>query len=103
MKFIIGFLLGSLIFGGISYAYRVPQPQRIIAFDENNLVIINEVLENLWAITNGRYNLNVVTSNPDGTKGNVGDVVLYDAGAKEYLEICIGGTVWKGVEITNTP
>ena len=54
-KFILGIILGSLLTSGISYAYRAPKPQRITDFDENNLVILNETLEQLWDVTNGRY------------------------------------------------
>lgn len=36
------------------YAYRMPKPRRITDFDERNLVILNDTLEELWNITNGR-------------------------------------------------
>jgi len=58
MRFIIGFLLGSLLVTGISYAYRTPKPQRITDFDQNGLVTLNETLEQLWNVTNGRVSFN---------------------------------------------
>lgn len=90
---------------GTACAYRIGKPQKITALDEGALVVINEALENLWDITNGRYSLNVVTTNPDGTtSGGKGDMLLYDAGASEYLEINVdGGTTWRGVALTDTP
>ena len=36
------------------YAYRMSKPRRITDFDERNLVILNDTLESLWDITNGR-------------------------------------------------
>lgn len=103
-KFILGIILGFILTGSISYAYRIPKPQRITDFDQNGLVILNENLENLWDVTNGRMNLDIVTVNPDGaTKGDVGDMLLYNNGGTYYLEICVGGTVWRGEELSNTP
>ena len=58
MRFIIGFIIGSLLITGGSYAYRIPKPQRITDFDQNGLVTINETLEQLWDLTNGRISLN---------------------------------------------
>ena len=104
MRFIIGFLLGSLLVTGISYAYRTPKPQRITDFDQNGLVILNENLEQLWNVTNGRYSLNITTTNPDGSlSGNGGDMVLLNDSGTYYLEICVGGTVWLGEALSNTP
>ena len=57
-KLIIGFILGSLIITGISYGYRIPRPQRITEFNQNGLIILNENLERLWDVVNGRISLN---------------------------------------------
>jgi hypothetical protein len=101
---IAGIIIGILLVTGITYAYRIPKPQRITAFDHNGLVVINEALEQLWDLTNGRYNLNVVTTNPEGVvSGEAGDMVLYSAAGGLYIEICSGGTVWYGEELSNTP
>jgi len=104
-RFILGIILGSLLATGVSYAYRIPKPQRITAFDQNGLVILNEVLDNLWNVTNGRYSLNITTTNPDGSlQGNGGDMVLYNSSGTYYLEInTTGAKVWRGVVLTNTP
>lgn len=103
-RFICGIILGSLLATGISYAYRAPKPQRITGFDQNGLVILNETLEQLWDVTNGRISINTTTTNPDGSlTGNGGDMVLYNNAGTYYLEICIGGTVWLGEQLTDTP
>lgn len=54
-KLIVGIIIGFLLATGISYAYRIQKPQRITDFDQNNLVTLNDTLEALWDITNGRY------------------------------------------------
>jgi len=103
-KFILGVILGSLLTSGIVYGYRAPKPQRITDFDQNGLIILNETLEQLWNITNGRYSINTTTTNPDGSlSGNSGDMILYNNSGTYYLEICVGGTVWVGEQLTNTP
>ena len=105
-RFIIGFLLGSLLFGGIAHAYRAsrPTPMRL-PLDDNQITELNNSIENLWNITNGRYSLNIVTSNPDGTtRGKVGDMLLLSTGGTYYLEINVdNSTTWRGEELTNTP
>jgi len=104
-KFIIGFILGSLLVSEVSYAYRMPKPQRITDFDQNGLVILNEVLEQLWDVTNGRFVLNIVTSNPDGSlKGNVGGMILFNNSGTYYLAINVtGAKIWKSILLTDTP
>jgi hypothetical protein len=103
-KLICGIILGSLLMTGISYAYRIPKPQRITEFNHNGLVILNESLEQLWDLTNGRYNLSITTSNPDGVvKGNAGDMILLLSGGVYYLEVCTGSNVWVGEALSNTP
>ena len=104
-RFILGVIVGSLLISGISYAYRMPKPQRITDFDQNGLVILNENLERLWDITNGRFNLDIVIVNPDGnTKGNVGDMLLFNNSGTYYLAInTTGAKIWRSIVLTDTP
>ncbi len=52
-------------------------------------------------------NLEVVTTNPDGSRnGRYGDLVVLLTGGNYYLEICMSspdGTTWFGTQLTNTP
>ena len=79
-KFIFGFLIGSILFGVLnSYAYRMPKPTKITELNETSLVYLNEVLEQLWNITNGRFSLNISTTVPNGNlEGKAGDVIIYN-------------------------
>ena len=105
MRFILGFILGALLISGVSHAYRTGKPVQIRGVSPSDLVELNLTLEELWDITNGRYNLNITTTNPDGTEqGDVGDVILLNDSGTFYLEInTTGSTVWKGVALTDTP
>lgn len=104
-KFVIGFILGSILISGITYAYRIPKPQRITDFDQKGLVILNETLENLWDVTNGRFTLDIVTVNPDGnTKGNVGDVLLFNNSGTYYFAVnTTGAKIWRSVLLQDLP
>ena len=94
-KFICGFILGSLLISGISYAYRAPKPQRITDFDQNGLVSLNETLEQLWDVTNGRMNLDVKSSAPTSVPTE-GTMVAYSTGGvyRIYVYLNGGWRVW---------
>lgn len=86
------------------YAYRISKPLRITDYDQNGLVSINNNFEGLWNITNGRFNLNYTNVNPDGNlKGELGDMIIFNNSGTYYLEINVGGTIWRGVELQNVP
>lgn len=52
---------------GVSLGYRIPKPQRITAFDESGLLAINDALEQLWDISNGRFSFNEGATASSGT------------------------------------
>lgn len=104
-KFVCGIILGVFLTTGISYAYRIPKPQRITEFNHNGLVILNDSLEQLFDLTNGRFSLNIVLTNPDGSlNGNVGEIILFNNSGTFYL--CInttGAKVWRSILLQDTP
>lgn len=101
---IIGLIIGILL-NGISYAYRFGKPAKITAFDNNALVVINDTFERLWDLSNGRFNLDIVTSNPDGSlNGNIGDMLLFNNSGTYYFEVnTTGAKVWRGTVLTDIP
>uniref|UniRef100_A0A6M3IXH8 Uncharacterized protein n=1 Tax=viral metagenome TaxID=1070528 RepID=A0A6M3IXH8_9ZZZZ len=101
-KIVFGLIIGLTI-SGVCYGYRITKPSRVTDFDSNNLITVNQNFERLWDLTNGRYSLNIVTTNPDGSRGDVGDMVLLNATGTYYLEICVATNTWRGVELTNVP
>ena len=104
-KFIFGLIIGVFCVSGVGNAYRIQRPMRITDFDQRNLVILNESLENLWDVSNGRFNLDIVTSNPDGNlKGDVGDMILFNNSGTYYL--CINTTgvkIWRSTLLQDLP
>ncbi|MFH1231579.1 MAG: hypothetical protein V1709_08810 [Planctomycetota bacterium] len=97
-------LLCNSLSTSMAYAMRISKPLPITDFDDGAKVIINDNLEKLFNVVNGRYNLNITTVNPDGVlPGEVGDIILLWIGGNYYLEINVGGTVWLGVILTDTP
>lgn len=96
-KFLLGLIIG-LVLVNIVYGYRIAKPQRITAFDQNGLVALNETLERLWDITNGRYNLNVVRAAPGGA-GTEGDMQGYWNGTTFRLYAYINGR-WRDFQST---
>ncbi len=105
MKTIISFIIGFTLATGIVYGYRISKPQRITDFDQKGLVVVNENFERLFDLTNGRYALNITTTNPDGNlKGDVGDMILANTNSIYYLEInTTGAKIWRGVQLTDVP
>ena len=92
-KFIVGFILGSLISSSIVFAYRMPKPTKFTKIDENTIVQLNEILEQLWDITNGRYTPEVVTTIPAGTASE-GDMRLYYSGSTRRIYFYLNGA-WR--------
>ena len=103
-KLFIGLIIG-LFLSEIGYAYRISKPARITDFDQKGLVVVNDNFERIWDLTNGRYSLDIVTSNPDGSlKGDVGDVVLFNNSGTYYLAINVDGSkTWRSILLTDTP
>ena len=99
---------GVILGLGIStaFGFRTYKPPMLTDLaDPIQIVQLNNSLENLWDITNGRYNINIVTTNPDGnTQGDVGDILLYNNSGTYYLAInTTGAKVWRSVQLTDTP
>ena len=104
-KLVIGIIIGILFSTSLTYAYRFNKPARMTKLDDSALITINESLEQLWNLSNGRSTIDIVTVNPDGaTKGDIGDMLLFNNSGTYYLEINIAGTkVWRGTALTDLP
>lgn len=95
-----GLLVGLLIGWGLSpsrgWALRIARPPEFTEWTPNTFAQLNQTLLDLWNLTNGRYQLEIATSDPDGTRtGARGELVLYDPGAAE--EFCVnvdGASDW---------
>ena len=77
---VVGLLLGMAMAAPSTEAIRLPRPPTITAWNESSIAQLNAYLQALWNLTNGRYTIDVVTSNPNGTRvGTQGDVVLFNS------------------------
>jgi len=105
-KIFILFLIVGLFCYGLGYGYRIPKPITFTNLsDPTQINQLNQTLTDLWDITNGRYHINIVTSNPDGSlRGIIGEIVLFNNSGTYYLEVNTdGGTIWRGIALSNTP
>lgn len=95
-RFTLGFILGSLIFAGIALGYRAPKPtQFTLPWDDNKVSELNNALENLWNITNGRYVPETTSSIPTAS-ADEGDIKIYSSGGtyQIYIYLNDGWRVW---------
>lgn len=88
-RVLIGILLGMLLSASSAWALRVERPPEFQPeWDTNRITQLNNYLLGVWNVLNGRYALDITTSDPDGSRrGSKGEMVLYDPGASE--ELCI--------------
>lgn len=94
-RILLGILIGLGMAAYPAYALRIQQPQPITEWTTNTFTILNTILSSLWDISNGRYEMDIVTTNPEGTRrGNAGEFVLYNT---DRDQICINtdsATTW---------
>ena len=84
-RILIGLCLGLLLSLPTASAIRLPKPPTITKWDEAAMTQVNNWLESIWQLSNGRYTMEVTTTNPDGSRpGTRGDTVLF-----------VSGTSWK--------
>ncbi len=96
-RFLVGVLIGICLMAEPLPAFRMTKPPVITEWNTNTMTQLNDTLELLWYITNGRYTPEVVTTDPDGNlKGDKGDFVLYipAAGNKEACWNVDGAKDW---------
>lgn len=105
MRILILIITIVLLLSGVSYGLRIPKPKHITELNDNAIVAINENFRRLWELVNGRYNLTVTTTNPDGSlSGEVGDMLLLNDSGTYYIEINTdGSTEWRGTLLSDTP
>ncbi len=96
-KFILGLIIG-LMFSFITVnADKISSPPPL----EDNPIILHYLQE----IYSNLHRLEVVTTNPDGSRqGKRGDALLLQTGGNNYLEINTdSSTTWRGASLIDTP
>lgn len=102
-KLILGIIIG-LIFGTIitvSAALVSSPPPLSDKWEDASSILLHYLRE----ISANIHRLDVVTTNPDGSRvGKKGDMILLQTGGKHYLEINTdSSTTWHGEELSDTP
>lgn len=89
-------LLIIVIFSGTVNAFRMGKPAKLkYPIDEGQVAKLNNVLEVIWDITNGRYGIEAVSTVP--ATGLVGEMRVYHSGSTYRLYIFIDG--WKYITL----
>lgn len=101
-RLLVGILCGCLLSAPPLWALRIERPSEFFEWNTNTFTQLNNLLLGFFNVVNGRYQMDVVTSDPDGNRrGNRGELVLYDPGASE--EFCVnvdGATDWDCAALT---
>lgn len=96
-RFICGLIIGVMLSSSV-YAFRIGKPPRFTKLDDPvQLTQLNNVLEDLWLITNGRISLDTRTT--DGNVDN-GDIWILESGSTHQLKWRAGGITYA---VTGTP
>ena len=95
-RFLVGLLFGSCLSLPSALAYRISRPPIFTEWTPSSFAQLNDVLLQIFNVINGRYSLDISTSDPDGSRRcTKGELVLYDPGASEELCVCVdGSTDW---------
>ena len=84
----LGIAIGMTLCAPPLFAYRMAKPPTFLTWNSNTFTQLNDVLLQLWNISNGRHTMDRVTADPDGTRPcSVGESVFFDT-AVDQLCIC---------------
>lgn len=89
---------GLLTFNNV-YAFRMGKPIPIQEINKDSLVELNNTLEEIWNVLNGRYNLDVTSTSPteDATEG---DMRTYFTGDIYRVYIFVNGS-WRSIDFND--
>ena len=90
-RILIGLCLGFLLSLPTASAIRLPKPPTITQWDAAAMTQLNIWLEAIWQLSNGRFTIDVTTTNPNGNRdGTNGDIAFYN-NAGSY-KLCVNTT-----------
>jgi len=96
MKLIYGIILGFILSACVAFADKISAPPPLK--DANVFHYFRQIYENL-------HRLEVVTSNPDGSRSGLrGDMLLLQTGGTSYIQVNTNSVQeWRGIALSNTP
>ena len=105
-RILLGLCLGLLFGLPTASAIRLSKPPTILKWDEATMTQVNTWLESMWQLSNGRYTVDVTTTNPNtapGRTGTQGDIVFFNSSGS--YKLCVNtsattptsptGTTWR--------
>ena len=98
MKRLLIIILIILIPISFAWGYRTGKPITLTDLTKpDQVTALNDTLNEFWNILNGRFNLDKVTSDPDGnTAGDIGDLLFFDDSGTYYICVNVDGvTDWE--------
>ena len=99
----LGLLLGLLLAAPSAMAVRLPKPPTINKWDESSIAQLNGWLESIWQLTNGRFTVDVTTTNPNtapGRPGTQGDIVFFNSSGS--YKLCVNTSATTAASPTGT-
>lgn len=79
--------------GGVAWGYRIPRPPTFtLPWTAAQVNQLNAVLQNLWKLQNGEFNLDIVTTSK--TNAGNGDFWIVQTGATCYFQYKANNTVF---------
>lgn len=99
-RYLVGILLGVSMASWPVWALRIERPPEFTTLTPESISQLNTTLWQLWNLSNGRYELEETTSNPNGTRqGNRNELIAYNNGGSYKLCVNVstapGGTSWR--------
>ena len=84
------------------WALRIERsPEFIPEWDTNRITQLNNFLLGVWNILNGRYQYEIVTSDPDGSRrGEKGECLYFDTTTDRLCCNSDGVVDWRCVDLT---
>jgi len=100
-RILIGVLAGMVLTAPPLGALRFARPPTFTEWNSNTFTQLNDVLLQIYNVVNGRYQMDIVTVDPDGSRrGKIGEAVFFDTGTDQLCVNADGGTTWKCVNVT---
>ena len=100
-RLLAGILIGFCLMAEPIPALRIAQPITFTEWDTNTFSQLNDVLLQMYNLTNGRYAFDIVTSDPDGSRrGDKGECVYFDTTTDQFCCNADSAVDWRCVNIT---
>lgn len=92
-KIIFTLILILSLICSVSYALRLSSPPKLnLPLTTDDITQINNYLEDLWNLTNGRFSLDIVSTDPTNPKN--GDVWILESGSTHRLKWRAGNATY---------